>query len=61
MGRQRFDEDKYDELYTSDKYITKWDKIVNEPSDVFANKSDEWFDQQGEPVEDLGDEYPRGV
>lgn len=61
MGRQRFDEDSYDELYTSDKFITKWDRITNEPSDVFVNHGDQWFDQQAQPVDDLGDDYPRGV
>jgi hypothetical protein len=56
------DFESYDSMHGTDHYIMKWDRYFTEPSDVYANKGDEWLMYEyplGE--EDLGEDYPRGV
>ena len=56
------DFESYDSIHGTDKYIMTWDRNFAEPSDVYANKGDEWLQYEyplGES--DLGDDYPRGV
>lgn len=67
---------EYDSMYGTDKYITKWDRLSSEPSDVYADMSDDWFlqgrtrrnpelreivDSEFLADPDLGENYPRGV
>lgn len=74
MGRERNIEE-YDSLYGTDHYITKWDRISADPSDAFADRGEEWFEQDQSRRrssyqameheffgdQGLGDDYPRGV
>jgi hypothetical protein len=49
------DEGKY---VTELDYISTWDAIHSEPSDVYANGLDQMFEQG---AFDPGENYPRGV
>lgn len=64
MGRDKYSDPdaEYESMHGTDKYITTWDRIFSEPSDVYADKGEEWFEQAEPPYEaDLGEDYPRGV
>jgi hypothetical protein len=52
--------DEYDSIHGTDHYIMTWDKLFTEPGDVYVGRNDEWLADRFQ-VDDLGEDYPRGV
>lgn len=53
------DVEKYESMHGTNDYITSWDAMFAEPSDVYANGVD--MDIFSSGAFDTGEEYPRGV